>query len=109
LYEFGLVPRHFAIVEQRMLTVEENGGCLGNHEIFVTVLDVNGNPLDGVIVGDTFDNIEVASGDKGPGATEVTLWMNSMSLKVKRHIDGTAILILAQRETNPFAKTGDKG
>jgi tetratricopeptide (TPR) repeat protein len=79
----------FVIVEQRMLTIEENGGCQGGHEIFVTILDVNGNPLEGVIVGDTFNNVEVVSGTNGPGKSSITLWMNSMSLKVKGHIDGT--------------------
>jgi hypothetical protein len=69
----------------------ENGGCIGNHSIYVTVLEgpPPGRPLDGIVIGDTFNNIEVASGDKGPGRAEVTLWMNSMSLKVKRHINGT--------------------
>ena len=74
-----------------MVPIWENGGCIGNHSIFVTVLEgpPPGKPLDGIVIGDTFNNIEVASGDKGPGTAEVTLWMNSMSLKAKRHIDGT--------------------
>jgi hypothetical protein len=81
----------FCVTYQAMVPIWENGGCIGNHSIYITVLEglPPGKPMDGVVVGDTFGNIEVASGDKGPGATEVTLWMNSMSLKVKRHIDGT--------------------
>jgi uncharacterized protein YraI len=80
----------FCVTYQAMVPIWENGGCIGNHSIYVTVLEgpPPGRPIDGVVIGDTFGNIEVASGDKGPGAAEVTLWMNSMSLKVKRHIDG---------------------
>jgi uncharacterized protein YraI len=83
--------KDFCVTYQAMVPIWENGGCIGNHSIYVTVLQgpPPGRPLDGVVIGDTFNNIEVASGDKGPGAAEVTLWMNSMSLKVKRHIDGT--------------------
>ncbi len=81
----------FCVTYQAMVPIWENGGCIGNHSIYVTVLQgpPPGTPMDGVVIGDTFNNIEVASGDKGPGTAEVTLWMNSMSLKVKRHIDGT--------------------
>jgi hypothetical protein len=83
--------KDFCVTYQAMVPIWENGGCIGNHSIYVTVLQgpPPGQPMDGVVIGDTFNNIEVASGDKGPGRTEVTLWMNSMSLKIKRHIDGT--------------------
>lgn len=83
--------KDFCVTYQAMVPIWENGGCIGNHSIFVTVLEgpPPGRPMDGVVIGDTFGNIEVAAGDKGPGFAEVTLWMNSMSLKVKRHIDGT--------------------
>jgi hypothetical protein len=83
--------RDFCVTYQAMVPIWENGGCIGNHSIYVTVLEglPPGRPMDGVVIGDTFNNIEVASGSKGPGVAEVTLWMNSMSLKVKRHIDGT--------------------
>ncbi len=83
--------KDFCVTYQAMVPIWENGGCIGNHSIYVTVLEglPPGKPMDGVVIGDTFGNIEVASGDKGPGTAEVTLWMNSMSLKVKRHIDGT--------------------
>ncbi len=83
--------KDFCVTYQAMVPIWENGGCIGNHSIFVTVLEgpPPGRPMDGVVIGDTFGNIEVASGDKGPGTAEVTLWMNSMSLKIKRHIDGT--------------------
>lgn len=81
----------FCVTYQAMLPIWENGGCIGNHSIYVTVLEgpPPGRPMDGVVIGDTFNNVEVASGDKGPGSAEITLWMNSMAVKVKRHINGT--------------------
>ena len=83
--------KDFCVTYQAMVPIWENGGCIGNHSIYVTVLQgpPPGQPMDGVVIGDTFNNIEVGSGDKGPGTAEVTLWMNSMSLKVKRNMDGT--------------------
>ncbi len=82
--------KDFCITYQAMVPIWENGGCIGNHSIYVTVLEgpPPGRPLDGIVLGDTFGNVEVASGSKGPGVAEFTLWMNSMSVKVKRHIDG---------------------
>lgn len=83
--------KDFCVTYQAMVPIWENGGCIGNHSIYVTVLEgpPPGRPLDGVVIGDTFNNIEVASGDKGPGQAEITLWMNSMSVVAKRHINGT--------------------
>jgi hypothetical protein len=83
--------KDFCVTYQAMVPMWENGGCIGNHSIYITVLEgpPPGRPMDGVVVGDTFNNVEVASGDKGPGAAEITLWMNSMSVMVKRHINGT--------------------
>lgn len=83
--------KDFCVTYQAMVPIWENGGCIGNHSIYITVLEglPPGKPMDGVVIGDTFGNVEVASGSKGPGAAEITLWMNSMTLIVKRHIDGT--------------------
>ncbi len=83
--------KDFCVTYQAMVSMAENGGCIGNHSIYITVLHglPPGQPMDGVVLGDTFNNIEVASGDKGPGRTEITLWGNSMTLYVKRNIDGT--------------------
>jgi hypothetical protein len=35
---------------QRMLHIDENGGVIGNHNIYVHVFNANGDPLDGVVV-----------------------------------------------------------
>jgi hypothetical protein len=35
---------------QRMLHIDENGGTIGNHNIYVHAFDANGNPLNGVVI-----------------------------------------------------------
>lgn len=91
---------------QTMVPIWENGGCVGNHSIFITVLEgpPPGRPVDGIVLGDTFNNVEVASGDKGPGRTEITLWSNTMSVKVKRHVDGTPY---TSQESYPFTSADE--
>lgn len=83
--------KDFCVTYQAMVPIGENGGCVGNHSIYITVLQgpPPGQPLDGVVIGDTFNNVEVGSGSHGPGRTEITLWNNSMTLIAKRHQDGT--------------------
>lgn len=67
----------FIITKQRLLTKDENGGCAGNHNIFVDVVDVNGNPIKGVQLGDTWNNPGPVTGHKGddkPGRAEYDLY-----------------------------------
>ncbi len=40
----------FDITMQRMLQIDENGGVLGNHNIYVHAYTANGDPLDGVVI-----------------------------------------------------------
>ncbi|MBE7467981.1 MAG: hypothetical protein HS114_02460 [Anaerolineales bacterium] len=86
----------FVVVKQRMRTNEENSvlgkvanNCGGDHTIYVTVVDGAGQPLTGVIVGDTYKNVRAASGSGGLGQLRIDLWSNTMSLEVQGHIDGT--------------------
>jgi hypothetical protein len=63
----------FKVVEQRLHSLKENGGCFGRHSYFIMVIDKNGNPLDGIRVRRV--NYESPNpipwtGDKGPGKTE---------------------------------------
>jgi len=83
--------KDFCVTYQAMLSMAENGGCIGNHSIYITVLQgpPPGVPMDGVVIGDTFNNVEMGSGSHGPGRTEITLWSNSMTLIAKRNMDGT--------------------
>jgi hypothetical protein len=75
----------FRLVSWRLWPLELNSGCeKGMHTIFIVVLDANGDPLDGVVLGDTWNNVEEVSGRKGPGRTEINLWANTMEITVKR-------------------------
>lgn len=75
----------FRIASWRLWPLALNSGCAkGMHVIFIHVLDVNGQPLDGIVVGDSWNNVEVTSGNKGPGRTEIDLWTNTMEIVVKR-------------------------
>jgi len=75
----------FRLVSWRLWPLALNSGCeKGMHEIFIIVQDANGAPLDGVVVGDTYNNVEVVSGQKGPGRAEIDLWANTMEITVKR-------------------------
>ena len=40
----------FDITMQRMLHIDENGGVIGNHNIYVHAYDAYGNPLSGVVI-----------------------------------------------------------
>jgi len=40
----------FDITMQRMLSIDENAGVVGNHNIYVQVFNANGDPLNGVVV-----------------------------------------------------------
>jgi hypothetical protein len=83
-------PVDFVIAEAYLIPNPSYGGCPGNHQIFVTVVDVGGNPLDGVIVEDTGHAVPPkTSGEKGPGKLEYDLWKNGFSLMVTRNQDGS--------------------
>jgi len=86
-----LPPFDFVVVHQRIWTNEENGGvsvngsvtgCGYGHQIYVWVLDVAGNALDGVVIGDTYNNPKHISGEKGPGHAQYDLHMNGYELLV---------------------------
>jgi hypothetical protein len=86
----------FVIAQQRMRSNEENSwdgkvanNCGGDHTIYVQVVDAAGQPLTGVIVGDTYKNVRAASGSAGLGGLKIELWSNTMSLEVQGNIDGS--------------------
>lgn len=69
-------------VEWRLVSARRLSACenKGNHNIYIQVLDVAGNPVDGVLVvqanrgnpGDILDRMP--SGTKGPGKAEFLMW-----------------------------------
>jgi hypothetical protein len=99
------VPSVDFVVNTWRLVPRELGGCdnagHGNHNIFITVIDANGAPLDGVVVGDTWNNVEEVSGRKGPGQGDIVLYANAMELTVKR--DATTGQAYTSESTPPCA------
>lgn len=84
-------PVDFMIVKQRLWSNEENGGisingsvtnCGYGHEIYVTVIDAAGTPLDGVVIGDTYNNPRQITGSIGPGRAQYILFTNGYNLFV---------------------------
>jgi hypothetical protein len=99
----------FIIPHERLLSNEENGGisldgsaanCGMGHSVYITVLDKEGQPLNGIVVGDTYNNVEEVTGSRGLGRCEFLLWGNTMSFTVKRHINGQ---VFSSEETYPFS------
>ena len=87
----------FVVIQQRMRTNEVNSwdgkvanNCGGDHTIYVQVVDAAGQPLTGIIVGDTYKNVRAASGSNGLGQLKIDLWSNTMALEVQGNIDGSS-------------------
>ena len=78
----------FRIASWRLWPLALNSGCSkGMHTIFITVLDVNGNPLNNIVLGDSWNNVETVSGAKGAGKAEIDLYANTMEILVKRNVE----------------------
>jgi len=79
----------FVVTHQKMVRNPDYGQCPGAHQIFVTVLDVNGNPLDGVTVEDSDQAVPPhVSGEKGPGKLEYDMYKNGYALHVTSDVGG---------------------
>jgi uncharacterized protein YraI len=65
---------------------ENNGGVFnqgGQHHIFITVLDQNGNGIDGVVIKDAVgDKVNIVTGSKGPGKAEHAMYWDPYKLYV---------------------------
>jgi hypothetical protein len=98
-------PVDFAVAEAHMVTNPSYNSCPGAHQIYVTVVDVNGNPIDGVTVEDTFHAVPPKiTGEKGPGKVEYDLWNNGFSLVVTKNLDGAP----ATSEVTPKLSSWDE-
>lgn len=98
-------PVDFVVAEAYLIRNPEYNSCPGSHQIFVTVVDVNGNPLDGVTIEDTFRAVPPhVSGEKGPGKLEYDLWNNGFSLEVTKKEDGSP----ATSEVTPNLSSWDE-
>jgi hypothetical protein len=77
----------YQIVNFKVLGKDENNGGIrdsrAQHLIFVTVLDANGNGVDGVVVQNLVgDHSQVVTGGKGPGKAEITMYYDPFKLTV---------------------------
>jgi len=83
-------PVDYVVADAHMIPNPSYGGCPGAHSIFVTVVDVNGNPIDGVSIEDSGHAVPPKiSGEKGPGKVEYDLWKNGFSLYISKNADGS--------------------
>jgi hypothetical protein len=77
----------FRISKLRLLTKDENGGCLGMHSIFVNVVDAAGNPIKGAELSDTWGAVPgIFTGHKSadePGLAVYDLYKNGLHVFVK--------------------------
>jgi len=98
-------PVDFVVADAHLIRNPEYNTCPGAHQIFVTVVDVNGNPLDGVTIEDTFRAVPPhVSGEKGSGKLEYDLWDNGFSLEVTKKEDGSP----ATSEVTPKLSSWDE-
>ncbi|MDM8518397.1 hypothetical protein QUF64_00005, partial [Anaerolineales bacterium HSG6] len=75
----------FVINQAYLIPNPTYNSCPGAHQIYVTVLDAAGNPLDGVMVEDTGRAVPPhVSGEKGPGKLEYDMYSNGFSLEVTK-------------------------
>lgn len=77
----------YQIVHFKVLGLNENNGGIrdsrAQHHIFLTVLDQNGNGLDGVVVENLVgEKGQIVTGSKGPGKAEMTMYYEPFKLRV---------------------------
>ena len=77
----------YQIVHFKVLGLGENNGGIrdsgAQHHIFLTVLDANGNGVDGAVVENLVgEKGTVITGDKGPGKAEITMYWEPFKLRV---------------------------
>jgi len=83
----------YQIVHFKVLGLDENNGgtrdSSAQHHIFITVLDANGNGVDGATVKNLVgDKLDIVTGNKGPGKAEVTMYWDPFKLYVAADPNG---------------------
>ena len=102
----------YRIVHYRVLGEGENNGGIfskgGQHFIFLTVLDENGNGLDGAVVKDANGhNLEVITGDKGPGKAEISMEWDPYKLYVAADPNGPTTSEVSNQMNTAFPHIPD--
>jgi hypothetical protein len=64
----------------------------GLHNVYFTVVDAGGAPIDGVIIEEVNNQpaAQVITGNKGPGKTEFTMWAADYKFKVVGNANGSS-------------------
>ena len=103
----------FKVVMQRMFSNVENGGdnqghCGYNHTMYLTVQDINGTPLDGIILKVSWANgeQEIVTGEKGPGKSDFPMY-GSYWVKVVRDKSGRGYVSEQTRPLDSYRPTLD--
>lgn len=89
----------FRLATVRLLSITENGGCSGNHHVFLSAVDNRGNPLLGVVISDPpTRTFRVVTGEKyepffsyGTKLAEIPLYNNGTYLKAVEYPIGRAV------------------
>lgn len=102
----------YKIVHYKVLGEGENNGGIfskgGQHLIFLTVLDENGNGLDGAVVKDANGhNLEVVTGDKGPGKAEISMEWDPYKLYVAADPNGPTTSEVSNQMNTAFPHIPD--
>lgn len=102
----------YKIVHYKVLGEGENNGGIfnkgGQHLIFLTVLDENGNGLDGAVVKDANgSDLEVVTGSKGPGKAEISMEWDPYKLYVAADPSGPTTSEVSNQMNNAFPHIPD--
>jgi hypothetical protein len=92
-------PVDFVVTTARHLTKEENGGCVGNHHVFISVVDASGVPLLGAVIADPpWNNFRLLTGEKnesflnwGTKLAEIELTKSSTQIQVVEYPPGNPV------------------
>lgn len=96
----------YQIVHYRVLGFDDNNGGIfnkgGQQLIFLTVLDQNGQPVDGAVVKDAVgDKLNVVTGSKGPGKAEIKMDWDPYKLYVASDASGPVTSQISNQLNNP--------
>jgi hypothetical protein len=86
-------PQVDFLVAEIVAFVDGSLSASGLHNIYFTVVDANGRPLDGIVLQEVNNQppVQVTSGDKGPGKAEFTMWAADYRFKVVGNTGGQAL------------------
>jgi hypothetical protein len=85
-------PKLDFVVKEVYAFTDGSAGPTGLHNVYITVLDAGGGPIDGIIVEEVNNSPteQVVTGNKGPGKTEYTMWAGDYKLRVVGNTSGQA-------------------